>query len=935
MFSISIQFAVFKRNFFAYLANPTGYVFIGVFVLLCSVAAFLPDEFFNTNLASLDQLNLWFPLIMLVFVPAITMGIWTEERKQGTDELLLTSPANDLDILLGKFRAAVMIYILALLFSLVSNWGILCYLGHPDSGLFLATYIGYGLVGIAMLSIGMIASFLSTNLTVSYILGAIFCVPFIAIQWAASAPIPENIARFVAEWSIPSQFSPFGRGIIPVSNFCYFFVIVVTCLYGCLVLMGCRRWTAHRHLSEMTHSIIRVTSLFVLGMSVCFIVKQHNMRFDLTEERLSTLSPQTIQLLKSLHSEYPVAIDAYLSQDVPEWYAQTRLDIVATLDAIQATCGSNVSIQIHDIKPNTEEALIADQRFGMKPQMISYTSRGVKEQRPLFMGVAFRCGLRTVSLPFIDRGLSVEYELIHAFDSVIAPKKKRIGILKTDAPLFGRFNPAMYTMLPQWQMIDELQKRFTLVEVDPLEPIRERFDVLIAVQPSAMGLSEMNHFVGAIRTGQPTIIFEDPLPIYVSESVPGTSMSRIPESPMLSMLGRTMPKGDLSQLWNLLGVQIDGGFVAWQDYSPIRKLAQIPQGFVFLDRSGDDSTVSGTKRQTPFHLSDPATKYLDYLMLPLPGSITPFPVKKNADEMKQVRHIPVLRTFQKPAGTAKTKDVIDSITKNSNWNDLPREELEKPINLAVRIQGCYTNHLSSTKSPTKSPEDANENNPETVNTDETVELNVLLVADIDILSDALFQLRRLGNMPGSGINLNFDSVSFLLNAIDDMTGDERFLTIRNRRPKYRTLSKFDESTDEFRQKAGEQREMLQKEFESQKQKAESKLQDTLKHLEKQLESGELGDSEAGRKMLAAEMAERKRLSLEILRLEWKRKIDTDRSEVDLNEQIRRIQGRYKLAAMFIPPIPLFFVGICVFLYRHRILYEGIPESRRRPKNPIQ
>ena len=303
-------YAVLKRNFVGYFSNPTGYVFLCLFVLLSSFAAFWPHEFFTANLANLGQLNLYLPGIMLVFIPAITMSIWSEERRQGTDELLLTLPAADFDIVIGKYLAAAAIFTASLLFSQISNFTVLLSLamGDVDLGLFLTTYLGYWLTGLAMLSIGMVASFLTKNLTIGFILGLLFNMPLVFMKMADVLPSKVNVpflsninlARVVSDWSIASQFDPFGRGVISLSSVVYFVLIILVGLYLSMLLIGARHWYGGRdgH-SLLGHYLVRSIAMVVLALSVAAFFSGHDrVRFDMTDGKISSLSPDTKRLVQ-------------------------------------------------------------------------------------------------------------------------------------------------------------------------------------------------------------------------------------------------------------------------------------------------------------------------------------------------------------------------------------------------------------------------------------------------------------------------------------------------------------------------------------------------------------------------------------------------------------------------------------------------------------
>jgi ABC-type transport system involved in multi-copper enzyme maturation permease subunit len=280
-----VVYALARRELAGYLANPAGYVFLTLFIAATSAGAFLQEGFFARNLADLALLNKVMPLILMLFVPAVTMNLWAEERRVGTDELLLTMPVRDLEVVLGKFLGALGVYTVGLVFSL-ANVAMLAWLGEPDPGLMLATYLGYWLVGATFVAIGLLGSMFSSNATVAFILGALGCA---ALVFSGTAPWANGIigcglfaagaglvwvsvsgtnkfAGFVAlggaliglllwltgTWpgfveafgmlGVDSHFYGFGEGVFRLGDVVYFLGITTVVLYLCTFMIGRRHW---------------------------------------------------------------------------------------------------------------------------------------------------------------------------------------------------------------------------------------------------------------------------------------------------------------------------------------------------------------------------------------------------------------------------------------------------------------------------------------------------------------------------------------------------------------------------------------------------------------------------------------------------------------------------------------------------------------------
>ncbi len=922
-----VAYAVLKRNFFGYFSNPTGYVFLCLFVLLTSMAAFWPHEFFSSNLGTLSELNKWFTYIMLFFIPAITMSIWAEERRQGTDELLLTLPADDFDIVIGKYVAAAAIYTVSLLFSQLSNFVVLALLtsGEVDTGLFFTNYVGYWLIGLAMISLGMVASFLTNNLTVGFILGALFNAP-LAFAAKSDTILGRPVAREIKNFSLSERFDDFGRGVLSLSGSAYFLLVAFFGLYMCMILIGKRHWSSGRDGgTRWVHYLVRALLLFVTVVAGSIFFRNRDwFRVDATELRVSSLAPVTSDMIRNLGRDSDIVVDAFISSDVPEMYAKTKYELVSLLKEFESTAKSaNVpmEVRIYDsIAPSSEEEKQAEQQYGITPQTVRVRERGTISDQPILLGAAFRSGLQKVVIPFFEPGIPVEYELARSLTTVAKPARKKLGVLKTEAKMMGGLDMQSFQQQPQQPIIEELGKEFELVDVNAASPIDpDRIDVLLAVQPSSLSPEEMSNFIAAVGAGIPTAIFEDPQSA-IDPSIPGTGDPKAPMGGGMFGGGAPQPKGAIQPLWDLLEIDVPGqpspqGFFApdlcWQQYNPYPVLEAMEQAtdlwiFAREEAPGANDALSEQSE---------ITKGLKELMFLLAGTIrhkngatTQFTPLVSTGDFAGTIPISELRNIQR-----------SGLNSSMELRNRRGPALGFPLVIAAAIEGPATSTAAEGDSPAV-----------------TKPLNVVYVSDVDCMSSVFVDIRKNPSQLDD-IKFQFQNITFVLNVVDVLSGETKYPAIRRHVPTYSTLKLVEAQADEARKEEAQERSVVVDKFNekvAEAEEASAKAERQFKEAVDKLQSEGAIDASKQQELLQrlqeyqikqSQLSRKLDLEREKLQRERDRNIRDARRKAD--EAISKIQNNYKMLAVFIPPIPPLIVGIVVMVSRRLREREGISKTR--------
>ncbi len=944
--------AVFWRNLASYFSGVLGYLFILVFVVACAATAFSP-RFFTNNLATLDQLSDFFPMLLLFIVPAVTMTSWAEERRQGTDELLFTLPATDFEILLGKYLAMLAVYTIALAFS-GFNLFVLEKYADPDWGLLFTTYVGYWLAGGTLLAAGMFASVLTNSMTVAFVLGVVVCivpvfgdklaffsveaVPFawllgialigiaVVIQFLLTTPnratvytlagvggflSVSSLVWFVvkasggkiefapadfAAFGLGEQLRDFGLGLITLTSLVYFVSLTSFLLYLNSILIGKRHWSGGREGATMgMQFLVRSVSLAVALVSLNVLVVKVSealpLNIDVTTEKLFTLSKSTNDLIAQITKDRPVKIQAFISSDVPREQVTIQKRLKGLLRQYDRAGGSRLDVRFVDVAPFTPEAEEA-RLLGVLPLMVFTDEDGRRGTQEIFMGVVISSPVDEVVVPVFEAGTPIEYELTRSIRTVANEKRLTVGMLTTDSKVAGGLDMATFRQSPEWRIQTELKKQYKVEQVPADMPIDEKkYDVLMAVCPSSLNAQQMQNFVAYVKKGRPTLVFDDPLPYFDGG---GQNAPRLPKPRPGGMFGGMNqppePKADDGKLTSLMRVLE----IVWDNGQVVFDFAGISLHPEFASQISPELVFISSKTGNPsaIHPNSAVTSGLQEILTFFPGEIR----QRKESELKFEA---LLRTSGK-SGLLQWEE----ITKQSG-NPFGGGGIEIEQNPPRTISNeAYTIAAHITGKDTK----------------ERKGVNAIFVADSDIISNQLFGLETSQQLQ----NLRIDNIKFVLNCVDVLAGETSYIDLRKRRPQLRTLTAIQEVSTKLREEQNKERGLAEGEAKEQFEKAQKRLDDAVAEIEK---DPSLTPNQRAQKIQIIRETEQRKADVARATIEREKRQKMERIEAKTKRQIRAYEDQIRWWCIFLPPIPAVILGIIVLSSRINAEYRNVEADR--------
>jgi ABC-2 type transport system permease protein len=242
---MSTLYSIYKREFTSYFVTPVAYVFIVIFLFMTGIFTFYLGAFYESNQADLEPFFRFHPWLYLFLIPAISMRLWSDERKSGTIELLMTLPVSITDAVVGKFLAAWTFTAVALTLTF-PMWITVNYLGNPDNTVILASYIGSLIMAGGFLAIGSCISAFTKSQVIAFVISVVISFMFILSGFPMVLDLfqgwaPQAIVDAIASFSFLTHFTSIKKGVIDLRDIIYFTALIAFWLYVNVVVIEAKK----------------------------------------------------------------------------------------------------------------------------------------------------------------------------------------------------------------------------------------------------------------------------------------------------------------------------------------------------------------------------------------------------------------------------------------------------------------------------------------------------------------------------------------------------------------------------------------------------------------------------------------------------------------------------------------------------------------------
>ena len=582
---------ILRRELAAYYLSPIGYIFMMVFVAV-SVGFFFIPSFFAFPVADMRPFFANLPILFAVFVPAVTMRIWAEDRKENTWEMLLTFPMKAWELVLGKFLASLSFLTLTLTATATVPL-MLVWLGNPDPGPIFAGYVGTILLGAYFLSVGIFFSGFFKDQILAFIVTLLTCIGIFMLGTNfMAAYIDDVIAGLGTALSelvgLSDHFAAFSRGVVEVSDILYFLVWTALFLFLNVLHVDGRNRAGGRVVFSGA-----VALGVAIGLAFNWLISDTSLgRIDLTEDKIFTISDASKRILSDVDT--PVQVKVYITKrsEMPTGMNSLERDITDKLDELSIASGGNLKYSIINLEVSeaissiqdpeaeaadeTEEDVLEKRLLdkGVEPFAVEAMSENQITSKLVYssIGIAYKDKKEEILPQILPQNLTeLEYRLVSTIYKLTREVKPVVALIAPKEAI--TLEPQMRQLLQQMgqeipetddpyeileQFLDYEKYEVKRVDLTPESGMPEEYDTLAVINPRGLNERQRWEINRALHQGKSVVLAVQTYEWTYQATASGTSINSREETP------------NINELLEGYGLGVDDEILMDINYVPLR-----------------------------------------------------------------------------------------------------------------------------------------------------------------------------------------------------------------------------------------------------------------------------------------------------------------------------------------------------------------------------